>query len=122
LYVRLVNPFKPSSPFPNNHSNRKQLDRGYAVREGAGTFRPAPLGEALISAYRRMGLDSLWMPGLRGAIERNITAIARGERSKAEVLAEAAAVFAADFATAQVGYPGGVRALLSTDISAELRV
>jgi hypothetical protein len=68
-------------------------------------FSPTPLGESLISAYRKMGLANLWLPTLRGVIERNITAVARGQRTKHSVLAEAVAAFKADFeaAQAQVG-------------------
>lgn len=39
-----------------------QLERGYAEKEeGSMTFGPTPLGEALISAYRKMGLANLWV-------------------------------------------------------------
>ena len=76
----------------------KQLDRGYAVKDEASlTFAPTALGESLISAYRKMGLGNLWVPTLRGIIEQNITAVARGLRSKEEVLAEAVEAFSADF-------------------------
>ncbi len=52
-----------------------------------------------------MGLSNLWQPNLRGVIERNITAVAAGQRSKESVLQEAVAAFKADFeaAQAQVG-------------------
>jgi DNA topoisomerase III len=83
----------------------KQLDRGYVAKEalpsGISYFYPTPLGEALISAYRKMGLSNLWQPKLRGVIEGNITAIARGIRSKEEVLSEAIQAFQADFMSAQ---------------------
>lgn len=60
-----------------------QLDRGYAVKDGGSLqFSPTPLGQALISAYRKMGLANLWQPTLRGVIESNITAVAQGRRSK----------------------------------------
>lgn len=49
------------------------------------TFWPTPLGEALISAYRRMGLDSLWLPQLRGTIERAIADVAAGRATKDQV-------------------------------------
>lgn len=79
----------------------KQLERGYAVKDnGTQTFAPTPLGESLISAYKKMGLENLWMPTLRGIIERNITAVARGQRSKEEVLAEAIEAFSNDFLAA----------------------
>ena len=64
-------------------------------------FSPTPLGESLISAYRKMGLANLWLPTLRGVIERNITAVAAGQRSKEGVLQEAVAAFRADFEAAQ---------------------
>jgi DNA topoisomerase-3 len=79
----------------------KQLERGYAVKNNTNqTFAPTPLGEALISAYKKMGLENLWMPSLRGIIEKNITAVARGQRSKQEVLAEAIDAFRNDFLAA----------------------
>ena len=63
-----------------------QLERGYAVKDDASmTFMPSPLGEALIGAYRRMGLEGLWVPTLRGVIESNIAAVARGQRTKARL-------------------------------------
>jgi hypothetical protein len=46
------------------------------------TFEPTTLGEALVSAYCSMGLQNLWLPNLRGNIERNITAVAQGRRPK----------------------------------------
>lgn len=57
-----------------------------------------------------MGLANLWLPTLRGVIERNIAAVAAGQRSKEGVLAEAVAAFRADFeaAAAQVRGVGGV--------------
>jgi hypothetical protein len=69
-------------------------------------FFPTPLGESLISAYRKMGLANLWLPTLRGVIERNITAVAAGQRTKESVLAEAVEAFRWDFeaAQAQVGW------------------
>lgn len=79
----------------------KQLERGYATKDEASqTFAPTPLGESLISAYRKMGLQNLWVPTLRGVIEQNISAVARGLRTKEEVLAEAVEAFATDFASA----------------------
>jgi hypothetical protein len=59
---------------------QKQLERGYAVKDAASlTFAPTPLGESLISGYRRMGLDNLWKPDLRGRIEQGISRIAAGQ-------------------------------------------
>lgn len=79
----------------------KQLERGYATKdEATQTFAPTPLGESLISAYKKMGLENLWLPSLRGVIERNITAIARGERRKEQVLREAIDAFRSDFESA----------------------
>ncbi|KIY93196.1 DNA topoisomerase III [Monoraphidium neglectum] len=63
----------------------KQLDRGYASKDAAMTFWPTPLGEGLISAYRRMGLDNLWKPDLRGRIEQGIARVAAGQMSKDQV-------------------------------------
>lgn len=57
---------------------QKQLERGYASKDAQLTFWPTPLGESLISAYRRMGLDNLWKPDLRGRIEQGISRIAAG--------------------------------------------
>ena len=79
----------------------KQLERGYAVKDTATmTFSPTALGESLISAYRKMGLENLWLPTLRGVIEQNIDAVARGVRSKADVLSEAVQSFKRDFTSA----------------------
>ncbi|GAB4819974.1 hypothetical protein N2152v2_007020 [Parachlorella kessleri] len=83
------------------------LDRGYATKDvGTLLFSPTALGEALISAYRKMGLANLWQPGLRGVIESNISAVARGQRTKVggereSVLQEAMDAFRQDFANAQ---------------------
>ena len=46
------------------------------------TFSPTTLGEALVGGYRSMDLDTLWQPDLRGKIESNIDAVARGARNK----------------------------------------
>lgn len=46
-------------------------------------FTPTALGEALVSGYRDMGLSNLWTPDLRAKIERNITLVAQGSRTKA---------------------------------------
>lgn len=71
-------------------------------------FFPTPLGESLISAYRKMGLANLWLPTLRGVIERNITAVAAGQRTKESVLAEAVEAFRGDFEAAQAQVGEGV--------------
>ncbi|KAK9827312.1 hypothetical protein WJX81_003569 [Elliptochloris bilobata] len=76
---------------------KKQLDRGYATEDAQALFWPTHLGEALVGSYCKMGLSNLWQPNLRGLIERNITAVAQGRRSKEEVLAEAVQCFRADF-------------------------
>ena len=79
----------------------KQLERGYAVKDSASmTFSPTALGESLISAYRKMGLENLWLPTLRGVIEQNIDAVARGVRTKDQVLSEAVQSFKRDFTSA----------------------
>ena len=44
---------------------QKQLGRGYATKDNNLLFWPSPLGEALVGAYRKMGLASLWQPTLR---------------------------------------------------------
>lgn len=44
---------------------QKQLSRGYATKDASLTFWPTPLGEALVGAYRKMGLENLWLPNLR---------------------------------------------------------
>ena len=46
---------------------QKQLDRGYATKDANLTFWPTSLGEALVGAYRKMGLENLWLPNLRQA-------------------------------------------------------
>jgi hypothetical protein len=66
--------------FPPAEHIQKQLERGYAVKDDVSqTFAPTPLGESLISSYRRMGLDNLWKPDLRGRIEQGISRIAAGQ-------------------------------------------
>lgn len=80
----------------------KQLHRGYATKdESSQTFAPTPLGQALISAYNKMELSNLWVPTLRGVIECNINAVARGERLADDVLKEALEAFSADFRVAE---------------------
>ena len=51
-----------------------QLVRGYATKDAQLLFWPSPLGEALVGAYRKMGLTSLWQPALRCSL----TATCRG--------------------------------------------
>ena len=48
------------------------------------TFSATPLGEALVSGYRAMGLANLWTPDLRGKIEAGISAVAAGQRTKVQ--------------------------------------
>ncbi|KAL3158229.1 hypothetical protein ABBQ38_010482 [Trebouxia sp. C0009 RCD-2024] len=79
---------------------QKQLSRGYATKDASLTFWPTPLGEALVGAYRKMGLENLWLPNLRGTIEANINAVAHGTRTKESVLQEAVDFFKADFISA----------------------
>ncbi|EIE27522.1 prokaryotic type I DNA topoisomerase [Coccomyxa subellipsoidea C-169] len=79
---------------------QKQLDRGYALKDAAQLFSPTALGEALVASYHKMGLSNLWQPTLRGAIEHNITEVARGLRPKQEVLDEAVQHFRGDYIAA----------------------
>lgn len=44
---------------------QNQLDRQYATKDGSLLFWPTPLGEGLVSGYKRMGLQNLWLPDLR---------------------------------------------------------
>lgn len=44
---------------------QNQLDRGYATKDGNLAFWPTSLGEAMVGAYRKMGLENLWLPNLR---------------------------------------------------------
>ena len=48
------------------------------------TFSATPLGEALVSGCRAMGLANLWTPDLRGKIEAGISAVAAGQRTKVQ--------------------------------------
>ncbi|KAK9812774.1 hypothetical protein WJX72_003468 [[Myrmecia] bisecta] len=80
---------------------QKQLERNYATKDANMTFWPSPLGEALVGGYRKMGLENLWLPDLRGKIEANITGVAQGQRSKQSVLDEAIQAFHADLIAAQ---------------------
>jgi hypothetical protein len=54
----------------------------YADKDTNMTFSATPLGEALVSGYRAMGLANLWTPDLRGKIEAGISAVAAGQRTK----------------------------------------
>ncbi|WIA41751.1 hypothetical protein OEZ86_009091 [Tetradesmus obliquus] len=76
---------------------QKQIERGYAEKDAALTFWPTNLGESLISSYRRMGLDNLWKPDLRGRIEQGISRIAAGLVTKDTILAQAINAFRTDF-------------------------
>lgn len=50
----------------------KMKERAYATRdEHTMQFWPTPLGEALISAFCRMGLEDLWRPQQRGVSPQN---------------------------------------------------
>jgi hypothetical protein len=62
---------------------KKQLDRGYAIKDHAALFSPSPLGEALIAGYHRMGLSNLWQPNLRFAA--HIYTLSRLPSYKSEV-------------------------------------
>ena len=44
---------------------QKQMERYYATKDHNMLFWPTPLGEAMIGAYRKMGLENLWLPNLR---------------------------------------------------------
>ena len=46
-------------------------------------FSPMPLGEALVFAYKEMGLDVLWQPLLRAETESQVSNIACGQVSAA---------------------------------------
>ena len=48
-------------------------------------FHPTPLGESLICAYCRMGLEGLWQPLLRKQIESAIHDVALGRATKDQV-------------------------------------
>jgi DNA topoisomerase-3 len=50
---------------------KKQTERRYALKEGT-TFRPTALGEALVMAYVHMGMDNMWKPMLRSAMEKQV--------------------------------------------------
>ncbi|CAD7703588.1 unnamed protein product, partial [Ostreobium quekettii] len=81
---------------------QKQLDRGYAEKNANLEFWPTTLGESLISAYCRMGLDNLWKPDLRGRIESGIGEVAAGRQSKQQILHQAITAFREDLTLAQL--------------------
>lgn len=54
---------------------QKQLDRQYATKDGNLLFWPTPLGEGLVSGYKKMGLQNLWLPDLRSDIEKSISGL-----------------------------------------------
>ena len=59
-------------------------DREYAVKEGA-YFKATNLGVALVQSYSAMQID-LYKPRLRAEMERDITSISNGVKSKVDVL------------------------------------
>ncbi|QDZ19827.1 DNA topoisomerase [Chloropicon primus] len=66
------------------------LKRGYALREDQTMqFSPTPLGEALVYAYKEMGLDNLWQPFLRAYTESQVSSIACGQITKSSVVQDA---------------------------------
>ena len=66
------------------------LKRGYATRDNQTMqFSPMPLGEALVFAYKEMGLDVLWQPLLRAETESQVSNIACGQVSKGIVIEDA---------------------------------
>ena len=68
------------------------LKRGYAIRdEQTMQFSPTPLGEALVYAYKEMGLDVLWQPFLRADTELQVSNIACGQVTKGSVIEDAIA-------------------------------
>lgn len=77
-------------------------------------FEPTPLGEALVAAYCAMQLENLWKPDLRGVIERNITAIARRQRTMQEVLTQGIAAFRYALQVGVQGETGVLHATLHT--------
>lgn len=52
-------------------------------------FSPTPFGEALVFAYKEMGLDALWQPLLRAETETQVSSIAAGQVTKTKVIASA---------------------------------
>jgi DNA topoisomerase-3 len=64
-------------------------DRKYATSVN-GTFKPTPLGIALVSAYERVGLRALCKPMLRAQFELGMADIGRGVVGRTEFLRVAA--------------------------------
>lgn len=62
-------------------------ERQYAVKSG-NEFKPTPLGVSLVEVYQAIDIK-LYKPYLRAQMEREMTMIAQGEKSKAEVLTAA---------------------------------
>ena len=60
-------------------------------------FFPTPLGEALVFAFKEMGLDAFWQPYQRAATERQGAAIASGAAQRGAVVAAAVADYEANF-------------------------
>ena len=69
--------------------------RHYVSKDARGMMESTWLGEALVTAYQRMGgeHEGLWRPFLRGRQEEDMAKVARGELSKGAVLAEFAPTF-----------------------------
>ena len=59
-------------------------DRNYAVKE-KNEFKPTPQGIALVEVYQNFDLK-LYKPYLRAQMEKEMTMIAKGEKSKKIVL------------------------------------
>ena len=69
----------------NRRASRNKRGGGSGARQCPHADPPlstAPPPPPCRSAYRKMGLANLWLPTLRGVIERNITAVAAGQRNK----------------------------------------
>ncbi|KAI3987097.1 hypothetical protein MKX01_036887 [Papaver californicum] len=64
---------------------KKLLDRCYATKDANMRFSPTTLGEALVMGYDDMGYK-LWKPYLRAAMERDMTEVSEGRKSKTDVL------------------------------------
>jgi len=63
------------------HEHIKTIqERQYAEKQGI-YFKPTKLGYALVEAYESTGSE-LWRPGLRAAMELNMTEISRGNMTK----------------------------------------
>lgn len=67
------------------HEHIKTIqDRDYVKKE-ASYLRPTPLGSALVQTYNKMELG-LALPTVRSDVEKDITRIAKGEKSIEQVL------------------------------------